>query len=156
MGAEMVAALGARACLGWLLDTQRAMARADRAVARPRVFESRVESARSALFRFDRSVLDRSPLKQHVSGVLHGSVSTAPPSAADPVCRAADSHNSRMFCAVSPGRLGVAMDAGGATDWAGDRRLRVRDVPFRCTTFRCAFTLPVKSGARLVHSDKAP
>src|SRR5438477_12156475 len=148
MGAEMVAALGARACLGWLLDTQRAMARADRAVARPRLFESRVESARSALFRFDRSVLDRSPLKQHVSGVLHGSVSTAPPSAADPVCRAADSHNSRMFCAVSPGRLRVAMDARGATDWAGEskRLSNVRSASARGSAW--------SGGQRQQHSPK--
>jgi len=38
MGAEMFVALGARTCLGWLLDAQRALARADRAVARPWLF----------------------------------------------------------------------------------------------------------------------
>ena len=63
--------------------------------------------------------------------------------------------NSRMFCAVSSGGLGVAMDARGATDWTGDHRLRLRDVPFRGATFRCAFTLSFPSGSRLVHSDKA-
>ncbi len=75
--------------------------------------------------------------------------------AADPVHRAADSDNSRMFCAVSSGRLSVTLDARGATDWTGDYRLRLRDVPFRRATFRCAFTLSFASGARLVHSDKA-
>ena len=64
-------------------------------------------------------------------------------------------HNSRMFCAVSSGRLSVAMDARGTTDWTGDHRLRLRDVPFRRATFRCAFTLPFASGSQLLYSDKA-
>ena len=38
MGAEMVVALGARAGVGRLLDAQRALARADRAVARSWLF----------------------------------------------------------------------------------------------------------------------
>ena len=74
---------------------------------------------------------------------------------ADPVRRAASSHNSRMFCAVSAGRLSVAMDARGTTDWTGNYRLRLRDIPFRGATFRCAFTLPFASGSRLLYSDKA-
>ena len=155
MGAEMVLALDTRTTLGWVLDTERALARADRPVARPRVFESGVESARSALFRFNRSVLDRSPTLEHIPRVLHGSVSAAPAGTADPVHRAADFHNSRMFCALSSGGLSVAMDARGTTDRTGDYRLRLRDVPFRRATFRCAFTLPFAGGARLVHSDKA-
>ncbi len=148
-------AVGTRTTLGWVLDTQRALARADRPVARPRVFESGVESARSALLRFDRSVLDRPPIVEHLSRVLHGSVSTAPARTADPVRRAASAHNSRMFCAVSSGRLSIAMDARGTTDRTGDHRLRLRDVPFRRATFRCAFTVSFPSGSRLLHSDKA-
>src|SRR6266849_981955 len=105
MGAEMVViAVGPGTTLGRLLDTRRAMARAYRAVARPWVFESRVESARSALFRFDRSVLDWSPVIKHLPRVLHGSVPAALASAAHPLCRAADSRNNRMLCAVSAGR----------------------------------------------------
>ena len=112
MGAEIVViAVGPGTTLGRVLDTQRALARADRAVARPRLFESGVESARSALLRFDRPVLDRPPIVQHLSRVLHGSVPTAPASAAHPVCRAATFRNSRMLCAVSAGRLSVAVDA---------------------------------------------
>jgi len=38
MDAEMVIDLGARTTLGWLLDAQRALACADRAVARPWLF----------------------------------------------------------------------------------------------------------------------
>ena len=38
MGAEMLLALGARASLGWILDAQRAVARAHRIMARPWVF----------------------------------------------------------------------------------------------------------------------
>ena len=39
MGAEIVVtAVGPRTTLGWLLDAERTMARADRAVARPWVF----------------------------------------------------------------------------------------------------------------------
>ena len=38
MGAEMFVAVGAWTWLGWILDAQRALARADRAVARPRLF----------------------------------------------------------------------------------------------------------------------
>ena len=64
-------------------------------------------------------------------------------------------HNSRMFCAVSAGRLRVAVDARGTTDWTGDHRLRLRDVSFRRATFRCAFTLPFASGSQLLYSDKA-
>ena len=38
MGAETVVVLGAWTCLGWILDAQRALARADRAVARSWLF----------------------------------------------------------------------------------------------------------------------
>jgi hypothetical protein len=38
MGAEMVVGVGARTCLGWVLDAQRALACADRTVARPWLF----------------------------------------------------------------------------------------------------------------------
>src|SRR6478672_4197472 len=113
MGAEMSVALGARAGVGRILDTERAVARADRAVASAWLFQPRVESARSALLRFDRSVLDRPPTVEHLPRVLHGSVSTAREGTADPVRCAASVNNSRMFCAVSAGRLGVAMDARG-------------------------------------------
>ena len=78
MGAEMVVGVGARAGLGWILDTERTLARADRPMASPWVFESRVESARFALLRLDRPVLDWSPIVEHLSRVLHGSVSAAP------------------------------------------------------------------------------
>ncbi len=47
------------------------------------------------------------------------------------------------------------MDAGGATHWTGDRRLRLCDIPFRGATFRCAFTLSFASGSQLLHSNKA-
>ena len=73
MGAEMVViAVGPGTTLGWLLDTQRAVARADRTLARPQIFQSRVESTRSVLLRFDRSVLDWSPVVKHVPRLLHG------------------------------------------------------------------------------------
>jgi hypothetical protein len=38
MGAEMLVGVGPWAALGWLLDAQRAVARADRAVARAWLF----------------------------------------------------------------------------------------------------------------------
>ena len=38
MGAEMVVGLGPWTALGWFLDAQRALARADRTVARPGLF----------------------------------------------------------------------------------------------------------------------
>ena len=38
MGTEVFVAVGAWTCLGWFLDTERALARADRTVARPRLF----------------------------------------------------------------------------------------------------------------------
>ena len=38
----MLVALGTRTTLGWVLDTERTLARADRPVARPRVFKSGV------------------------------------------------------------------------------------------------------------------
>src|SRR5882724_2687214 len=136
MGAEMFIAVGAWTCLGRVLDAQRALARAHRAVARPWLFESGVESARFVLLRLDRSVLDRSPIVEHLSRVLHGSVPAGPARAADPVHRAASARNSRMFCAVSSCRLDVTLDARGTTDWTGDHRLRLRNVPFCGATLR--------------------
>src|SRR6516164_679668 len=100
MGAEMLVGVGPWAALGWLLDAQRAVARADRAVARPWLFRSGVESTRSALLRFDRPVLDWSPVIEYLSRVLHGSVPTSPPRTANPVHCAAATDNSRMFCVV--------------------------------------------------------
>ena len=38
MGEEIVVGVGPWTCLGWVLDAQRALARADRAFARPRLF----------------------------------------------------------------------------------------------------------------------
>ena len=38
MGAEMFVAMGAWTCLGWVLDAQRAVARAHRAIAGPWLF----------------------------------------------------------------------------------------------------------------------
>src|SRR5215475_4388909 len=96
----MVVALGTRTSLGWVLDVERVVARAHRVVARSWLFRSRVESTRFTLLRFNRAVLDRSPVKQHVSGLLHGSVPAAAARTTDPVCRAANSHNRRMFCVV--------------------------------------------------------
>ena len=61
--------MGPRTTLGRILDTQCAVARADRPVACPWVFQSGVESARSALLRFDCPVLDRPPIVQHLSRV---------------------------------------------------------------------------------------
>lgn len=156
MGAEkIVIAVGPGTTLGRVLDAQRAMARASRAVARAWIFQPGVESAGSILLRFDRLVLDRPPIVEHLSRVLHGSVSAPPAGTADPVRRAASTHNSRMFCAVSAGGLSIAVDARGTTDWIGNYRLRLRDVPFRSATFRCAFTLPFASGSQLLYSDKA-
>src|SRR5215472_4399891 len=109
MGAEVFVAVGAWTGLGWLLDAQRAVACADRAVARPWLFRSRVKSTRSALLRFDRPVLDRSPIIERLPRVLHGSVPTAPTSTAHPVYRAAAAYNSSMFRAVSSCRLSAAM-----------------------------------------------
>src|SRR5215475_1107059 len=117
MGAEMLVGVGAWTALGRVLDAQRAVARADRAVARPWLFLSRVEPTRSALFRFDRPVLDRSPVIEHLPRVLHGSIPTATARTAGPVHCAAVTDNSRMFCAVSSVRFGVAMDARGTIDW---------------------------------------
>src|SRR5215468_9452455 len=154
MGPEMLVGVGAWTALGRVLDAQRALARADRAVARPWLFQSRVKSTRSALLRFDCPLLDRSPIIEHLPRVLHGSVPTAPTSTAHPVHRAAAAYNSNMFCAVSSGRFGVAMDARRTTDWTGDHRLRVRHVPFRRATFRCAFTLSFASGSGLMPSDE--
>ena len=110
MGAETVVCVGSWTCVGWVLDAQRALARADRTVARSWLFKSGVESARSALFRLNRVVLDRAPVIEHLPRVLHGSIPTASACAADSICCAAVADNSRMFCAVSSGRLGVAMD----------------------------------------------
>src|SRR5262249_17282971 len=134
MGAKVVGGMGAWTALGRVLDAQRAVARADRAVARPWLFQSRGQPPRSAFFWFDRSVLDRSSFVEHVSRLLHGSVSSAPARSADQVHRAAAADNSRMFCALSLGRLSIAMDARGTTDWTGDHRLRLRDVSFRSPT----------------------
>ena len=127
----MFIAVGARTCLGWLLDAQRALARAHRAVARPWLFQSRVESTRSALLRFNRPVLDRSPIVEHLSRLLHGSVPAAPARAADPVCHAADCRHSRMFCAVSSGRLSIAMDARGTT-------IGLAIIDYACVTYHFA------------------
>src|SRR5215471_10938305 len=122
MGAEKVVAMGAWTALGRVLDAQRAVARADRAVAGPWLFQSRVEPTRSALFRFDRSVLDRSPFIEHLPRVLHGSIPTATARTTGPVHCAAITNNSWMFCAVFARRFSVAMDARGTIDWIGDHR----------------------------------
>src|SRR4029453_9497561 len=101
MGAESAVALGPRPSLGWILDAQRALARAHRALARAWVFQPRVESTRSTLFRFNRAVLDWPPVIEHVSRLLHRSVSAAFTSTADPVCRAPHSRYSSMFRCIS-------------------------------------------------------
>src|SRR5262245_49998039 len=85
MGAEIFVDVGPWTCLGWLLDAQRALACADRVVAGPRLFRPGVESTRPALLRVDRSVLDRSPVIEHLPRLLHGSVPTSPARTADPV-----------------------------------------------------------------------
>src|SRR6476619_920554 len=106
----MSVALGARAGVGRILDTERAVARAHRAVASAWLFQPGVESARSALLRFDRVVLDRPPIVEHLPCVLHGSLPTASARTANPIHGAASAHNSRMFCALSSVRLSIAMD----------------------------------------------
>src|SRR5438552_8765564 len=58
MGFEIAIALGPLASLGRVLDTDRTLALAHRAMARPWVFEPGVESSRSALLRFSRALLD--------------------------------------------------------------------------------------------------
>src|SRR5437762_9983702 len=125
MGAEMFVTVGAWTWLGWILDAQRALARADRAVARAWLFRSGVESTRSALLRFNCAVLDRPPVIEYLSRVLHGGVSSAPARTTDPIRGITASHNSRMFCAVSSGRLRITLDARGTTDRAGNYRLRL-------------------------------
>src|SRR5215468_6909294 len=100
MGAEKVVGMGAWTSLGRVLDAQRPVARADRAVACSWIFRSGVESTRSALLRFDRPVLDWSPVIEHLPRLLHGSVSAAPARTAGPVHCATVTDNSRMFCAV--------------------------------------------------------
>ena len=153
MGFEIVVALGARTALGRILDAECALACAHRAMACPWLFQPGVESTRSALLRFNRAFLDWSPVIQHLSRVLHGSVPTASSSTADPVRIAPASRNRGMLCSISPCGLGAAMDARGATYWTGDYRLCLRDISFRGAAFRCPFTLPYTRRARLVHSD---
>src|SRR5262249_8495665 len=155
MGAKVVGGMGAWTALGRVLDAQRAVARAGRAVARPWLFQSRGEPPRSALFWFYRSVFDRSPFFGAGFSLLHRSGTSASARSADQVHRAAAADNSRMFCALSLGRLSIAMDARGTTDWTGDHRLRLRDVSFRSPTFRCAFPVSFPSGSRLMHSYEA-
>src|SRR4030095_5488439 len=153
MGAERVVAMGAWASLGWILDAQRALARADRAMARAWVFHPEVESTRSALLWFNRAVLDWPPVIEHVSRLLHRSVSAASTSTADPVCRAPNSRDSSIVRCISPARFGVAMDPRGAAHWSGDCRLCLRHISFRGAAFRCSFTLSRARRARPVHSD---
>src|SRR5215469_14617854 len=117
MGAEMVVAVGARTALGWILDAQRALARANHPLALPWIFQSGDESTRSALLRFNRPVLDRPQVVEHLSRVLYRSVPPAPARTAGPVHRAAATDNSRMFCAVSSRGLSFAMDPRGTIDW---------------------------------------
>src|SRR4030095_2732841 len=97
MGAERVVAVGAWASLGWILDAQRALARSDRAMARPWVFQPGVESTRSTLLWFNRAFLDRPSVIEHVSRILHRSVPAASTRTANPVCRAPNSRYSSMF-----------------------------------------------------------
>src|SRR3954451_24158652 len=150
MGTEMLVGVGAGTALGWVLDAQRALACTDRTFARPRIFGSGVESTRSALLRFDCPLLDRSPVIEHLSRLLHGSLPTASARTADSVRCAAAADNSGMLCGVSSGRLSVAVDSRGTTDWTGNYRLRLRHVPLRSATFRCAFTLPFASRSQLL------
>src|SRR5437667_1813211 len=154
MGFEIAIALGARAALGRILDAECALACAHRAMACPWLFQP--ESTRSALLRFNGAFLDWSPVIQHLSRVLHGSVPTASSSTADPVRIAPASRDRGMLCSISPSGLGAAMDARGATYWTGDYRLCLRDISLRSAAFRCPFTLPFARGARLVHSDQTP
>src|SRR4029453_19179666 len=149
----MPVALGAWASLGWILDAQRALARAHRAMARAWVFQPGVESTRSALLWFNRAFLDRPPVIEHVSRLLHRSVSAAFTSPADSVCRSPTSRYSSMFWCISPARLGVAMDPRGTTHWSSDCRLCLRHISFRGAAFRCSFTLSRARRARPMHSD---
>src|SRR6266404_52006 len=111
MGAEMAIAMGARTTLGWVLDAQCALARAHHSLVVQWVFQSGNESTRCTLLRYNRALLDWSPIVQHLSLVLHGSVPTASSSTAGSVRGAPASRDSRMLCSISPCRLGVAMDA---------------------------------------------
>src|ERR1700746_2585941 len=112
--AEIAIALGARASLGRILDAQRTLARTDRAMARPWVFRSRVESTRPTLLRFNRALLDWSSIVQHLSRVLHRRGPTSLTLPADPVRGTACVDYGLVFCRVSTGRFGVALDASGA------------------------------------------
>src|ERR1700746_3723745 len=142
-GAEIAIALGPRASLGRILDAQRTLARADRAMARPWVFQSRVESTRSTLLRFNRALLDWSSIVQHLSRVLHRSVPTSLTLPADPVCGAACVDYGLVFCRVSTGRLDIALDASGAARGSGDYRLCLGHISLCRTTFRRALSLPI-------------
>lgn len=109
----MFVAVGAWTRLGWFLDAQCALARAYRAVARP--WLSGIESTRFALLRLDRSVLDWSPVIEHVPGVLHGSVSTAPARTADPICH--------VPIVVTTGCFALFLPADSALPWTREERL---------------------------------
>src|SRR6266403_5029864 len=111
-------------------------------MARPWVFESGVESARSALLRFNRALLDWSPVVQHISRLLHRSVQTALTRAADPVRHTPACRNSAMFRFISPGGFGVAMDARGATYWTRRRRLCLAHLSSPTAAFRSPSPLP--------------
>ena len=103
MGAEVFVSVDSWAAVGRVLDAQRAVARADRPVARPWLFRSGVESTRFALLRFNRALLDWAPVVEHVPRVLHRSLSTAFARTADPVRRAAVTDYSSVFCIVPSG-----------------------------------------------------
>src|SRR5439155_12771415 len=101
---------GSWGTLGRILDAQCAVACAHCALARPRIFQPRVESTRSALLRFDCALLDWPQVVEHLSRILYRSVSTTPAGAAHPVRHTPASGDSRVFCSISSCRLGVAMD----------------------------------------------
>src|SRR5438034_8429854 len=120
MGAEIAVALGARTSLGWVLDAQCALARANHPLALTWIFQSGGESTGCTLLRSNRTLLDWAPIVQHLSRVLHRSVPTAPSRTAGSVRRAPGCNNSSVLCHISAWRLGAAMDARGALDWTGD------------------------------------
>ena len=138
--------------MGRLLDDERALARAHRPLARVWVCGSGAESARSALLRSHRVVLAWSPILQHLARLLHRGVPPTSADSTDPIRRAAGSDHDRMLCLFSAARPGVAMDAGGAAGWAGDRRLCMGDLAFRRAAFRRSLTLPLTRWPRCLRA----
>ena len=71
MGAEMVVVVGTWTTLGWLLDPQRALARAHHSLALSWIFQPGDESTGSTLLRSNRALLDWAPIVEYLPRVLY-------------------------------------------------------------------------------------